>query len=129
MHYDFIEVPEGGEAITANTDHSLNVPDKPIVPFVEGDGIFFADIDVVVYDFSHSGYIDPSAALAIDEMIDLSIQHGRKVLIAGLRDQALKALSGMGVLDRISADQQFEHRKDAIDAAVDSCRTVGREAH
>ena len=81
-----------------------------------------ADIDVVVYDFSHSGYIDPSAALAIDEMIDLSIQHGRKVLIAGLRDQALNALSGMGVLDRISADQQFEHRKEALDAAVAICR-------
>ena len=39
MHYDLIEVPEGGEAITANTDHSLNVPDKPIIPFIEGDGI------------------------------------------------------------------------------------------
>jgi SulP family sulfate permease len=76
------------------------------------------DLDVVVYDFSHSGYIDPSAALAIDEMVDLSIRHGRHVFVSGLRDQALRALSGMGVLERIPGDQQFEHRQDAIAAAV-----------
>ena len=79
------------------------------------------DLDVVVYDFSHSGYIDPSAALAIDEMIELSIRHGRHVIVSGLRDSAMRALSGMGVLDRVPSRQQFELRKDAIDAAVDHC--------
>jgi isocitrate dehydrogenase len=39
MHYDHITVPDNGEAIRANTDHSLVVPDFPIVPFIEGDGI------------------------------------------------------------------------------------------
>ena len=39
MHYDYIEVPASGEAITANPDHTLNVPDRPIIPYVEGDGI------------------------------------------------------------------------------------------
>jgi len=39
MHYDRIEVPAGGEAITINRDHSLNVPNRPIVPCVVGDGI------------------------------------------------------------------------------------------
>ena len=39
MHYDYIEVPAGGEAITANPDHTLNVPDRPVIPFIEGDGI------------------------------------------------------------------------------------------
>ena len=39
MHYDHIEVPADGEAIVANPDHSLVVPDNPIIPFVEGDGI------------------------------------------------------------------------------------------
>jgi SulP family sulfate permease len=79
------------------------------------------DLDAVVYDFSHSGYIDPSAALAIDEMIELSIRNGRHVIVSGLRDHALRALSGMGVLDRVPAEQQFAHRKDAIDAAVAYC--------
>ena len=28
-----------GEKITVNTDNTLNVPDNPIIPFIEGDGI------------------------------------------------------------------------------------------
>ena len=39
MHYDHIEVPADGEAIVANPDHSLLVPDNPIIPFIVGDGI------------------------------------------------------------------------------------------
>lgn len=39
MSYDKITIPAEGEAITLNADASLNVPDKPIIPFIEGDGI------------------------------------------------------------------------------------------
>ncbi len=39
MTYQHIEVPSTGEKITANSDNSLNVPDQPIIPFIEGDGI------------------------------------------------------------------------------------------
>lgn len=39
MSYQHIQVPEQGEKITVNQDHSLNVPDRPIIPFIEGDGI------------------------------------------------------------------------------------------
>lgn len=39
MSYQHVTVPEQGSAITANPDNSLNVPDQPIIPFIEGDGI------------------------------------------------------------------------------------------
>ena len=39
MQYDHIVVPAEGERITLNPDFSLNVPNHPIIPFVEGDGI------------------------------------------------------------------------------------------
>ena len=39
MSYQHIKVPSGGEKITVNSDLSLNVPDQPIIPFIEGDGI------------------------------------------------------------------------------------------
>jgi isocitrate dehydrogenase len=39
MKYDHIEVPADGEAIVAHADHSLTVPDNPIIPYIEGDGI------------------------------------------------------------------------------------------
>ena len=39
MAYQHIKVPEQGTPITANEDHSLNVPNTPIIPYIEGDGI------------------------------------------------------------------------------------------
>jgi isocitrate dehydrogenase len=38
MGYQYIKVPTEGEKITVNQDLSLNVPDQPIIPFIEGDG-------------------------------------------------------------------------------------------
>jgi len=38
MAYDKIQIPAGGEQITVNPDNSLNVPDRPIIPYIEGDG-------------------------------------------------------------------------------------------
>ncbi|GAC1570588.1 MAG: hypothetical protein NVS3B3_24670 [Aquirhabdus sp.] len=36
--YQHIKVPAEGKQITVNADFSLNVPDNPIIPFIEGDG-------------------------------------------------------------------------------------------
>ena len=33
-----IQKPQAGEKITVNANFSLNVPDRPIIPFIEGDG-------------------------------------------------------------------------------------------
>ena len=38
MAFDKISVPSEGEKITVG-DNGLNVPDQPIIPFIEGDGI------------------------------------------------------------------------------------------
>jgi len=39
MGYQKIQVPVTGDKITVNADTSLNVPNNPIIPFIEGDGI------------------------------------------------------------------------------------------
>ena len=39
MTYDKVIVPRDGEKVTVNADSSLNVPNYPIIPFIEGDGI------------------------------------------------------------------------------------------
>jgi len=36
--YQYIQVPAQGQKITVNQDFSLNVPDHPVIPFIEGDG-------------------------------------------------------------------------------------------
>jgi len=49
MQYDHIKIPTDGSAITINRDHSINVPDRPIIPFIEGDGIG-VDVSPVMID-------------------------------------------------------------------------------
>jgi isocitrate dehydrogenase len=39
MQYEHVAVPKDGQKITVNPDASLNVPDRPVIPFIEGDGI------------------------------------------------------------------------------------------
>ena len=38
MSYQHIKIPATGEKITVNANFSLNVPDQPIIPFIQGDG-------------------------------------------------------------------------------------------
>jgi isocitrate dehydrogenase len=39
MQYEHVKVPTEGAKITINRDASITVPDRPIIPFIEGDGI------------------------------------------------------------------------------------------
>ncbi|MEW8424214.1 MAG: NADP-dependent isocitrate dehydrogenase [Candidatus Thiodiazotropha sp.] len=39
MAYDKIEIPSTGEKISIDANGALNVPDNPIIPYIEGDGI------------------------------------------------------------------------------------------
>lgn len=39
MGYEKITLPASGEKISVSSDGTMTVPDKPIIPFIEGDGI------------------------------------------------------------------------------------------
>ncbi|HSC48107.1 MAG TPA: NADP-dependent isocitrate dehydrogenase, partial [Gammaproteobacteria bacterium] len=39
MKFDKIQPPSGGAQIRINPDSSISVPDQPVIPFIEGDGI------------------------------------------------------------------------------------------
>ena len=39
--YQHIKIPSAGEKIRVNADFSLQVPDQPVVPYIEGDGTGF----------------------------------------------------------------------------------------
>jgi isocitrate dehydrogenase len=36
--YKHIKLPDNGEKISVNSDFTLNVPDNPVIPYIEGDG-------------------------------------------------------------------------------------------
>ena len=65
MSYQHIKVPAEGQAITANDDLSLNVPDNPIIPYIEGDGIG-VDISPVMID-------------VVDAAVEKAYQGARKI--------------------------------------------------
>jgi isocitrate dehydrogenase len=46
--YQHVKVPAGGQKITVNKDFSLNVPDNPIIPYIEGDGTGFDITPVMI---------------------------------------------------------------------------------
>ena len=46
--YKHVKVPAGGAKITVNKDFSLNVPDNPIIPYIEGDGTGFDITPVMI---------------------------------------------------------------------------------
>jgi len=60
-----IKLPSYGEKISVNADNSLNVPDQPIIPFIEGDGI---GIDIT-----------PAMHQVIDHAVSKAYQNKRKI--------------------------------------------------
>jgi SulP family sulfate permease len=74
---------------------------------------------VHIYDFSEAGYIDPSAAMALDDLFKQAISGNQIILIAGLGGKAKKPLKGFGVLDLVEKDHRFQTRQHAIMAALE----------
>jgi isocitrate dehydrogenase len=97
------QVPTVGDKITVNADHSLNVPDNPIIPYIEGDGI---GVDIAGDD-----------------------QGGRRRRAEGLRRQAQDRLDG-GVRRRKATqvyDQDTWLPQETLDAVkITWCRSRAR---
>ena len=66
MSYKHISVPESGDMIVVNADNSLSVPDNPIIPYIEGDGIG-VDISPVMI-----AVVDAAIAKAYDNARQIS---------------------------------------------------------
>lgn len=65
MGFQHIKIPESGEKISVNEDFTLNVPDNPIIPYIEGDGI---------------GYdISPVMLKVIDAAVDKAYAGAKKI--------------------------------------------------
>ena len=55
--YQHIKVPSAGEKIKVNADFSLQVPDNPVIPYIEGDGTGF-DITPEIIEAIDAGTIN-----------------------------------------------------------------------
>jgi SulP family sulfate permease len=72
----------------------------------------------VIYDFSDVGYVDPSIAVAIDDIFDQVRSNGQLLFVSGLGGNVEKTLAAFGALDRVPPDHRLATRAEAIDRAV-----------
>ena len=63
------------------------------------------DHEVVILDFSDTVYVDDSAALVVEQMIDTAIAEDTECIIMGLRGAPAVSLQSLNVLQRVPEDQ------------------------
>ena len=99
MGYQHIQIPTDGEAIIVNSDLSLTVPDRPIISFVEGDGIG-VDITPVMKKVT-----DAAVAKAYGGNKSIAWMEAEDNLSAAIRAEAIRT--------------QIENERDAALARAD----------
>jgi len=75
-------------------------------------------VEIIIYDFTNVGYVDTSAALAIEECVGLAIENRQLVMVAGLGADVARVIDGLGALDKVAPENRYPARRQAIDAAV-----------
>ena len=67
-------------------------------------GVDIRDHEVVILDFTETEYIDDSAALVVEQMIDIAIAEDTECIVMGLSGEPLSSLHALNVLDRVPAE-------------------------
>ena len=60
--------------------------------------------EVVILDFSETSYIDDSAALVVEQLIDAAMEHGAECIVIGLDSLPSGSLQSLDVLRRVPGD-------------------------
>ncbi|MEZ5839656.1 MAG: SulP family inorganic anion transporter [Hyphomicrobiales bacterium] len=71
----------------------------------------------IVYDFAEAAHVDTSAALAIDEMLQMARDEAMQAYLVGLSGAAEATLRSLGVLEKIPADHIVPTLLDALSLA------------
>ena len=75
------------------------------------------DHDVVILDFSDTLYVDDSAALVVEHMVEVAADQNTETVVMGLSGQPATCLVGLGVLSDVSEDHFVENLDEARDLA------------
>ncbi len=75
------------------------------------------DHEVVVLDFSDTVYMDDSAALLVEQLIDVAIAENTQCIVMGLTGGVARNLRGLNVLKHVPPDQIVETLDDARETA------------
>jgi MFS superfamily sulfate permease-like transporter len=78
------------------------------------------DPHIIVFDLSRLGHLDVSAALAIDELLEMRARDGRVLLLAGADAPQTRMLQDLGILDRVARERQFTTVETALAYAIEA---------
>jgi SulP family sulfate permease len=84
---------------------------------VQRAGAATAGHEVIIYDFSEAAHVDTSAALAIDELLEIAQSDTAACFIAGLSGSAESTLRSLGVLAKLPQEHIVPTRLDALKLA------------
>lgn len=76
----------------------------------------------IILDFSRVPFIDVSAARAVETIACDARQSGKTVYVTGMSDKVRDILSGLNADHCIPIDTRYEHRIDALRAAVEAVK-------
>ena len=71
------------------------------------------DHEIVIFDFSGAAYIDDSAAMVIEQLVDLAEAAGTSCIVAGLHGAAAGTLNSLHCLHSVPEHRIVETREDA----------------
>jgi SulP family sulfate permease len=74
--------------------------------------------DLLIIDLQDVPRVDGSAALALEEIIQVASQAGKHIFVVGLTMHVARVLVKIGTLNLIKETSRFETRNDALRAAV-----------
>ena len=84
---------------------------------VSAIGTDIQEHEVVIFDFTETAYMDDSAAMVVEQMIDVAMDEDTEPIVMGLSGSVERNLRALNTLHRVPEDRFVETRDEARDVA------------
>jgi len=77
-----------------------------------------SEYEVLIIDLLDVPHVDGSAALALEQVIDMAVDMGRHVIIVGMTFPVARLMGRLGALNRVRESELIGTRAEAVQAAA-----------
>ena len=84
---------------------------------VSAIGTDIQEHEVVIFDFTETAYMDDSAAMVVEQMIDVAMDEDTEPIVMGLSGSVERNLRALNTLHRVPEDRFVETRDEAREVA------------
>ena len=85
---------------------------------IDALSVDIAEHELVVMDFSETVYMDDSAALTVQRMVNTALEGGSQVIVMGLQGRSADVMRAMGALDMVPKAHIVSNLDEAADLAT-----------